>query len=311
MKNTIIGIFDDPSAARRALEELRDGQLHVDDVSIISRATETGAPVSSVDDVSAGEGAAVGAVWGGLVGLAALLIPGIGPFVAFGALGAALTGAVTGAVVGGIAAALIDFSGIPEAEAQRYEQQVHQGKTLVAAKVDEADSVAARRIMVGAGAESIRDNQTDLTGGGAAVRVATYDAGGQPVNQALEYGAPTNPTTVDREQRSAVPLEPTANGLEPVIEDTARTAGTIGVGRAAAVEATAPNPQPPETLGVPPATPGGPRVSTPDAPPRPRHEERKPLPSAEQPDSTTPDAPREPELEGPDTNLPRTGERTM
>ena len=44
-------------------------------------------------DVSAGEGAAVGAVWGGLVGLAALLIPGVGPFIAFGALGAALTGA--------------------------------------------------------------------------------------------------------------------------------------------------------------------------------------------------------------------------
>src|SRR5947209_8056733 len=134
MANTILGIFDDPTDARRAVETLRAGPLQLDDVSIVSRATESGAAINSADDVSAGEGAAVGAVWGGLVGLAALLIPGVGPFIAFGALGAALTGAVTGAVVGGIAAALIDFSGIPEDEAHGYEQQIRAGKTLVAVK---------------------------------------------------------------------------------------------------------------------------------------------------------------------------------
>src|SRR5262245_39164052 len=123
--NTIIGIFDDPQAARRALEALRDSPLPLVDVSIVSRATQSGAAVTNDDDVSAAEGAAVGAVWGGLVGLVALLIPGVGPFVAGGALFAALTGAVTGAVVGGIAAALIDFGGISEEEAHGYEAQVH------------------------------------------------------------------------------------------------------------------------------------------------------------------------------------------
>jgi uncharacterized membrane protein len=118
MANTILGIFDDPIAARHALDTLRASSLQLEDISIVSRATESGAVVSNADDVSAGEGAAVGAVWGGLVGLAALLIPGVGPFITFGALGAALTGAVTGAVVGGIAAALIDFGGIPEDEAR-------------------------------------------------------------------------------------------------------------------------------------------------------------------------------------------------
>ena len=76
--NTLLGIFDDPQAARRALERLQSSGLAIDDVSIVSRATTTGAAVSNADDVSAGEGAAVGAVWGGLIGLAALLIPGIG-----------------------------------------------------------------------------------------------------------------------------------------------------------------------------------------------------------------------------------------
>src|SRR5919197_6258726 len=123
---TIIGIFDDPLAARHALEALRDSPLLLEDVSIVSRATESGAAVTSADDVSAGEGAAVGAVWGGLVGLAALLIPGVGPFVAGGALFAALTGAATGAVVGGIAGALIDSTGISEEEARRYETMIYE-----------------------------------------------------------------------------------------------------------------------------------------------------------------------------------------
>ena len=130
MTSTILGMFEQPIAARRAMEQLRNSSLTIEDISIISRATESGETVSSVDDVGAGEGAAVGAVWGGLVGLAALLIPGVGPFIALGALGATLTGAVTGAVVGGITAALIDFGDIPEAEARAYENPKSTSTTI-------------------------------------------------------------------------------------------------------------------------------------------------------------------------------------
>src|SRR5206468_4693688 len=137
---TFIGIFDNSNDARRAMEMLRDSGLALDDLSIVSRASKGEVEVSSADDVSAGQGAAVGAVWGGLVGLAALLIPGVGPFIAGGALFAALTGAVTGAVVGGIAAALIDFGGIPEEEARGYESMVYGGKTLVAVKARAEDA---------------------------------------------------------------------------------------------------------------------------------------------------------------------------
>lgn len=178
MAVTIVGIFDDPYAARRALENLRDGPLMLDDISIISRATESGAAVSNDTDVSAGEGAAIGAVWGGLVGLAALLIPGIGPFVAGGALFAALTGAATGAVVGGIAAALIDFGGVPEDEARRYESMVQQGRTLVAVKARSEDAHEVRRQLAAAGAASIHDSQTDMTSAtGSPVHVAVYEDG--------------------------------------------------------------------------------------------------------------------------------------
>src|SRR5215211_7267228 len=197
MVSTILGMFDNPLEARRAMDRLRDSSLRIDDVSIISRATESGQPISSVDDVSAGEGAAVGAVWGGLVGLATLLIPGVGPFIALGALGATLTGAVTGAVVGGITAALIDFGEIPEAEARAYEAKIHAGGTLIAVKVHPDDAAETRRMLVDAGAHSIYDNQTDITGGERPTQVRTDDTVGE--TKALEYGAPSNPTTIDRE----------------------------------------------------------------------------------------------------------------
>jgi uncharacterized membrane protein len=190
--NTIIGVFDNPADARRAMEALRASTLSFDDVSIISRTGTGDATTRDSEDVSAGEGAAVGAVWGGLVGLTALLIPGVGPFIAGGALFAALTGAVTGAVVGGITAALVDFSGIPEAEARGYEDQVRAGKTLVAVRARDEDAAEARRILTSLGADSIRDNQVSAGAEpftGRRVHVAMYDEQGKRVDREAEYGA--------------------------------------------------------------------------------------------------------------------------
>ncbi|MDQ2997489.1 MAG: hypothetical protein M3R61_10585 [Chloroflexota bacterium] len=188
--NTIIGIFDDQTTARRALETLRDGPLPLEDISIIAQNADGTVDTGGSGDVSAGEGATVGAVWGGLVGLAALLIPGVGPFIAFGALGAALTGVVTGAVVGGISAALIDFSGIPADEAKGYEQQIRDGKALVAVKARDEDSAEVRRILDEIGADNVRDDQADLSATmRRPVRVAMYDDQGQRVGEQREQGA--------------------------------------------------------------------------------------------------------------------------
>jgi uncharacterized membrane protein len=157
--NTIFGVFDDAAMARRAVDALRASPLQLHDVSIVAP-DAGGGTTHSAEDVSAGQGATVGAVWGGLVGLGALLIPGIGPFIAFGALGAALTGAVTGAVVGGITAALVDFSGIPEHDARDYEAMTRDGKTLVAVKARDEDAHEVHRLLTTAGADSINDSET-------------------------------------------------------------------------------------------------------------------------------------------------------
>jgi uncharacterized membrane protein len=222
--NTIIGIFDDALSARRALEALRDGPLPLDDVSIVSRNTETGAAVANDDDVSAGEGAAVGAVWGGLVGLAALLIPGVGPFIAGGALFAALTGAVTGAVVGGVAAALIDFGGIPEEEARGYESMVHEGKTLVAVRANDEDSAEVRRILDSFGAESVRDDQAATGTTGRGVHVAMYDESGRRVDGGMPFPSNRAATThgiYDTSQARMASASATAHGIYDSPEDPA------------------------------------------------------------------------------------------
>jgi uncharacterized membrane protein len=188
--NTIIGMFDDPTTARHAVETLRDSPLPLEDISMIAQNADGKITTGESGDVSAGEGAAVGAVWGGLVGLASLLIPGVGPLIALGALGAALTGAVTGAVVGGIAAALIDFSGIPADEAHGYEQQIRAGKTLVAVKARDEDTSEVRRILAEIGASTVRDDQADLSATvRGPVRVAMYDDQGQRVGEQREIGA--------------------------------------------------------------------------------------------------------------------------
>lgn len=181
---TFIGIFDNARDAQRGMEMLRDSPLSLDDLSIISRASENDVAISSAEDVSAGQGATVGAVWGGLVGLASLVIPGVGPFIAGGALAAALTGVVTGAVVGGVAAALMEFGSIPEAEARAYESLVYSGKTLVAVKAREEDMRHVRRMLTKAGAESVQGAEAAV---GAApsspVHIAMYDESGRRVEQ--------------------------------------------------------------------------------------------------------------------------------
>jgi hypothetical protein len=70
-----------------------------------------------------------------VLGIGALAIPGVGPFIAVGAFATALTGAAIGAGVGAIAGALVGM-GVPEEEAEYYEGEVKSERTLVAIKAD-------------------------------------------------------------------------------------------------------------------------------------------------------------------------------
>lgn len=195
--NTIFGVFDDAATARRAVDALRASPLQLHDVSLVAQNGGGDSVAHNSEDVSAGQGAAVGAVWGGLVGLASLLIPGIGPFIAFGMLGATLTGVVTGAVVGGITAALVDFSGIPEHDAREYEAMARAGKTLVAVKARDEDANEVHRILTTAGADSINDSETgEFTSANQPV-VTMYNERGNRLEENLDANPMINASLVD------------------------------------------------------------------------------------------------------------------
>ena len=108
-------------------------------------------------------GAALGAVVGGASGasmgipvgaMLTLLVPGVGPVIASGLIGAALLGA-GGAVVG----AKLEESltrGLPHDELFVYEDALRRGHSVVVALVDDAGHAeAARQLLSAAGAESI------------------------------------------------------------------------------------------------------------------------------------------------------------
>lgn len=181
---TILGVFDTADAARTAMRELKDSNLRLHDTSLVAQDDR-----QASEQLNAPEGALLGAAWGGLVGLVALAIPGIGPFIAGGAVAAALTGAAAGAVVGGIGGALMHSNNLREADAKRYEGQVQAGKTLLVVKAEEGDALAVRRILAHDGANSIRENQSDILHKGA-VQVDMYDEGGVQISS--PYGEITD-----------------------------------------------------------------------------------------------------------------------
>jgi uncharacterized membrane protein len=135
---SVAGIYDTEQEAILAVEELQKQGYSTEDISVISKNREDVDVITEETGTKAGEGAATGAVAGGtlggisglLAGVWALAIPGIGPIVAAGPIGAALTGIIAGAGIGGLSGALIGM-GIPEDEAKLYDESVKEGKILV------------------------------------------------------------------------------------------------------------------------------------------------------------------------------------
>ncbi len=146
MKKSVIGIVETRSEAEAIVLKARDAGFFLNDISILFPDKTTTKDFAHEQNTKAPEGAVAGGSAGGVIGgtigllagLGALVIPGLGPFVAAGPLMAALSGAAAGVTVGGLTGALIGF-GIPEIEAKRYEGKLRGGNILVAIHVDDAD----------------------------------------------------------------------------------------------------------------------------------------------------------------------------
>lgn len=143
MKKAVIGIVHTQSQAERIVQQLQANGFLPTDISVLFPDRQGTSDFAVEHHTKAPEGAAAGAGTGGLlggafgllVGVGALAIPGLGPFIAAGPIMATLSGAAVGAGIGGITGALIGM-GIPEIEAKLYENKVRGGSMLVAVHTD-------------------------------------------------------------------------------------------------------------------------------------------------------------------------------
>lgn len=163
-KNTAaFGIFQTREGVEEAVEALRRANFRNTDISVLfpdntgtkdfAHEKNTKAPEGAT--TGAASGAVAGGVLGWLVGVGALAIPGIGPFIAAGPIVAALAGAGALGTFGGMVGALVGM-GIPEYEAKRYEGRVKHGGILLSVHCDSHDwTKRAEEILRICGAEDI------------------------------------------------------------------------------------------------------------------------------------------------------------
>lgn len=162
-KKSVFCIATSRDQANRIVTQLKAENFSNNDISVLFPDKETTRDFAHEKNTKAPEGAAAGAGTGGviggalgwIVGIGALSIPGVGPFIAAGPIMAALSGAAIGAAAGGIAGGLIGL-GIPELEAKRYEGKVKAGNLLISVHTENSDEIKkAKDIFTKAGAEDI------------------------------------------------------------------------------------------------------------------------------------------------------------
>ena len=163
-KNTaVFGIYPSYVNVENGVDALRLAGFRNEDISALfpegagtkdfAHEKNTKAPEGAT--TGAGTGVVLGGAMGWLLGIGAIAIPGLGPFIAAGPIMAALAGAGVGGTVGGIAGALIGM-GIPEYEAKRYEGRVKDGGILLSVHSDNSDwTKRAKEILKRTGAQDI------------------------------------------------------------------------------------------------------------------------------------------------------------
>lgn len=162
-KTAVCGIYPTYQSVEIAVDALKTGGFPNTDISLLFPETAGATSVVTEKNTKAPEGAVTGAsggavaggVIGWLVGIGALTIPGLGPFIAAGPIMAALAGAGVGGASGGIGGALIGM-GVPEYEATRFEGRVKEGAILLSIHSDSSEWTKRAEVILGStGAEHI------------------------------------------------------------------------------------------------------------------------------------------------------------
>ena len=164
-RETVVGVYHSHAEAQNAVHELKAAGFTDDQIGVAARDID-GTYSEQVDDTMAPEGAAagaatglgIGALWG--LGIAAGILPAIGPVIAGGTLAAIAASAAGTAAAGGLIGALVG-SGIPEDEADYYQTEFENGRTIVTVKSGTADYQKASQILDGYNAYDYDRRESD------------------------------------------------------------------------------------------------------------------------------------------------------
>lgn len=140
---TVVGVFTDREQARKATHALKEAGFTEDQIGVASAKRQADGSDRGRDDddddnytgegaiAGAAAGASLGALWG--LGILAGLLPAIGPAIAGGTLAVLLSSAAAGAAAAGLAGALVGM-GLSREEAEFYEGELKEGRTIVTVK---------------------------------------------------------------------------------------------------------------------------------------------------------------------------------
>jgi uncharacterized protein (TIGR02271 family) len=156
---TVVGLFADQPSAERGIQALKAAGFTEQQIGVAVRDRAQQRELTEGTGTQAAEGAAAGAMGGGMVGgvigllagVGALVIPGVGPIIAAGALASTLTGAGIGAAAGGLIGALAGM-GVPDEDAKHFERGFQEGGVLVTVEAG-ANATRARQALIESGAD--------------------------------------------------------------------------------------------------------------------------------------------------------------
>ncbi len=182
-QSTVIAVFQEIGQAEDAVTELRREGFRENQIGLATRDRGPGsAEVTENQDAPGARdkivgptlGAGLGALMG--AGVVALNLPLVGPILAGGTIAVMLGNAAAGGAFVGIFSSLID-TGITEAEAQMYEEELAAGHTLVTVQADDRGREVLTILARYGGYEFNRPLGPSVSGAGSCEEVGNVRSG--------------------------------------------------------------------------------------------------------------------------------------
>lgn len=161
MSDVITGLFESPTQARIAVEEVERLGVSQNDISVVANGTYNKDDFAVEESNKAAEGAIVGAATTGVIAALAASLTAVGTVATGGAgllvagpvvaaLAAGGAGAAAGATVGAIVGAFI-----PEHEIKFYEDAIEKGSVLIGVKYNSDNKSEIKEAFEHAGADKV------------------------------------------------------------------------------------------------------------------------------------------------------------